>query len=48
MRVTKHDGAKLFGIGFRPDILVKRTIKGITDRRDELLDTALEIARDIY
>lgn len=43
--VVKHDGSQLFGVGFEPDIVVKRTIKGVREGRDEVLDKAIELAK---
>lgn len=45
MKVTKHDGSRLHGIGFLPDVEVKPTITGIIDGRDEVLEKAIELAR---
>ena len=44
MKVVKHNGSQLFGIGFIPDIIVHKTIKGIKEERDEFLEKAIEIA----
>lgn len=44
MKVTKQDGSQLFGIGFIPDVLVHKTIRGIKEGRDEFLEKAIEIA----
>ena len=45
MRVVKHNGANLHGIGFAPDVEVFPTIRGITDGRDEVLEKAIELAK---
>jgi C-terminal processing protease CtpA/Prc len=45
MRVLKHDGSRHHGVGILPTHPVNRTIKGITERRDEFLEKALELAR---
>jgi hypothetical protein len=45
MRVLKHDGSRHPGVGSLPTHPVGRTIKGITERRDEILEKALELAR---
>jgi C-terminal processing protease CtpA/Prc len=45
MRVLKHDGSRHHGVGILPTHPVSRTIKGITERRDEILEKALELAR---
>ena len=44
MKVLKHDGSRLHGIGFLPDVEVRPTIKGIIDGRDEVLEKAIELA----
>lgn len=44
MRVLKHDGSQHHLIGVRPTVPVSRTIKGVTEGRDEFLQKALEIA----
>lgn len=44
MKVTKQDGSQLFGVGFIPDVLVHKTIKGIKEGRDEFLEKAIELA----
>lgn len=46
MKVVKHDGSQLQGVGFEPDVLVKKTKKGIIEGRDEVLGKALELARE--
>ncbi len=43
MKVLKHDGSPHHGVGIIPDVPVKRTIKGIREKRDEYLEKALEI-----
>src|SRR5215813_683838 len=45
LRVLKHDGSRHHGVGVRPTHPVNRTIKGIAEGRDEILDKALELAR---
>jgi len=35
------DGSEYVGVGIKPDIEVKRTIRGIINRKDEVLDQAL-------
>ena len=44
-RLLKHDGSRHHGVGIQPTHPVSRTIKGITERRDEILERALELAR---
>lgn len=43
MKVLKHDGAPHHGIGIQPTIPVSRTIKGITEGRDEILEKAIAV-----
>lgn len=44
MKVLKHDGSQLHGVGIFPDVYVERTIKGVRENRDEFLDKAIELA----
>ena len=44
MKVLKHDGSRLHGIGFLPDVEVRPTIQGIREGRDEVLEKAIELA----
>lgn len=41
MKVLKHDGSQLHLLGVQPDILVKRTLAGIRQGQDEVLERAL-------
>ncbi|UCE48092.1 MAG: hypothetical protein JSW47_21150, partial [Phycisphaerales bacterium] len=41
------DGRSFVGVGVQPDVPVKRTIKGIAEGRDEVLNAALEVALDL-
>ncbi|HMW00128.1 MAG TPA: S41 family peptidase, partial [Acidobacteriota bacterium] len=43
MRVTKHDNTPHHGVGVLPTIPLSRTVKGISERRDEQLEKALSI-----
>lgn len=45
MRVTTHDGRVFHGRGFQPDVVVVPTVEGIATGRDEVLERAIEIAR---
>jgi len=45
MKVVKHDGSQHHLLGIRPTVPMKRTIKGILEGRDELLEKALEVVR---
>lgn len=46
MKVTKHNGAQHHGIGILPDIYLTKTIKGISEKRDEFLEKAIELAKE--
>lgn len=46
MKVLKHDGSRLHGIGFLPDVEVRPTIQGIREGRDEVLEKAIELASE--
>jgi C-terminal processing protease CtpA/Prc len=43
MKVLKHDGSQHHGIGIHPTVPVPRTIKGVTEKRDEQLEKAIAI-----
>ena len=45
-KVVKHDGSPFHGIGILPDVYVSPTIAGIREGKDEILEKALEIARN--
>ncbi len=45
MKVVKHDGSQHHLLGIRPTVPMTRTIKGVLEGRDELLEKALEIIR---
>jgi C-terminal processing protease CtpA/Prc len=45
MRVLKHDRSRHHGVGIQPTHPVARTIQGIAERRDEILEKAIELAR---
>jgi C-terminal processing protease CtpA/Prc len=45
MRVVKHDGSQHHGIGILPTFPTERSIKGIAENRDELLEKAVEVAK---
>ena len=45
MKVVKHDGSQHHLLGIRPTVPMKRTIQGILEGRDELLEKALEVIR---
>lgn len=47
MKVTHHDGHSRYqAIGTPPDVRVQQTLKGIQAGHDEVLDAALELARE--
>ena len=43
MKVTKHDGSRLYLDGYKPDYPVTRTIKSVLAGKDEYLEKALEV-----
>jgi C-terminal processing protease CtpA/Prc len=43
MKVLKHDGSQHHGIGIRPTVPVSRTIQGVADGRDEILEKAIKV-----
>jgi C-terminal processing protease CtpA/Prc len=43
MRVTKHDGSHHHGVGIRPTVPVSRTLRGVAEGRDEVLEKGIEI-----
>ena len=43
MKVLKHDGSRHHGVGILPTVPISRTIRGIREGRDELLDRAVAI-----
>jgi len=45
MNVVKHDGSPHHGVGIIPNVLVERTLKGVKESRDELLEKAIELAK---
>lgn len=42
-RVLEHDGTLLNGIGVRPTIPAVRTLRGVTEGRDEIVERAVEV-----
>ena len=42
LRVLKHDGSQHHGIGIPPNVEVHRTIAGVADGRDEILERAIQ------
>ncbi|MCB9228055.1 MAG: hypothetical protein H6618_00440 [Deltaproteobacteria bacterium] len=45
MELKQHDSSALIGVGIIPDIEVNRTVKGLRQGNDELLETAVSILR---
>jgi C-terminal processing protease CtpA/Prc len=45
MRVIKHDGTQHHTVGIQPTIPMTRTVQGVREGRDELLEKALEVIR---
>ncbi|HEU4588373.1 MAG TPA: S41 family peptidase [Gemmatimonadales bacterium] len=43
MRVRKHDGSTLHGVGIRPTVPAARTLAGIRAGRDEVLEVGLRV-----
>jgi len=41
MRVLKHDGSRHHGVGILPTVPVERTLEGVIEGRDELLEAAV-------
>ena len=45
MKVLKHDGTQHHGIGILPTVKCDRTVQGVRDGRDELLEKAIEVVK---
>ena len=45
MKVIKHDGSRLHGIGILPDVYVEKTVAGVQSGTDEFLEMALKLAK---
>jgi C-terminal processing protease CtpA/Prc len=43
MKVLKHDGSRHHGVGIQPTVPVSRTLKGVAEGRDEVLEKAIEV-----
>jgi C-terminal processing protease CtpA/Prc len=41
--VLKHDGSRHHGVGIQPTVPVARTIQGVAQGRDELLERAFKV-----
>lgn len=46
MKVQKHDGSQLHGVGILPDVYVEKTIQGVREGRDEFLEKAIQLASE--
>lgn len=45
MRVLRHNGSQLHGVGIPPTVPVARTLEGLREGRDEFLEKAIETVR---
>jgi C-terminal processing protease CtpA/Prc len=45
MKVLKHDGAQHHGVGILPTVPCQRTLQGVLDERDELLERAIKVVK---
>lgn len=45
MKVVKHNGSPHHGVGIIPHVRVERTLKGVKEGRDQLLEKAIKIAK---
>jgi C-terminal processing protease CtpA/Prc len=43
LKVLKHDGSQHHGVGIQPTVPVSRTLEGVAEGRDELLEKAIEV-----
>ena len=43
MKVLKHDGSRHHGVGIQPTVPASRTVRGVSERRDEQLERAVSI-----
>jgi hypothetical protein len=43
MKVLKQNGSQHHGVGIQPTVPVERTLQGITEGRDEILEKAIEV-----
>ncbi|MFK7760433.1 MAG: S41 family peptidase [Phycisphaerales bacterium] len=46
MRVRKHDGSVLYGAGYKPDVLIERTVEQIRSGKDHALLEAINLLTD--
>lgn len=47
MKVLKHDGSKHHLIGFQPDYPFERTLEGVKNGKDEVLEKAIEMLNEL-
>jgi C-terminal processing protease CtpA/Prc len=45
MRVLKHDGSRHHGVGILPTVPAARSVRGVAEGRDELLERGIELVR---
>jgi C-terminal processing protease CtpA/Prc len=43
MKVLKHDGSQHHGVGIQPTVPISRTVKGVAEGRDEVLERGIEL-----
>ena len=43
MKVLKHDGSHHHGVGIQPTVAVARTIAGVAEGKDEVLERAIDV-----
>jgi hypothetical protein len=43
MKVLKQDGSRHHGVGIQPTVPATRTIRGVAEGRDEVLDRAIAV-----
>ncbi|WP_409270192.1 S41 family peptidase [Neobacillus sp. SCS-31] len=46
LKTIKHDGSQHHNIGIQPTVPIKRTIKGVSEGRDEQLEAAIKIIKN--
>jgi hypothetical protein len=43
MRVLKYNGSRHHGVGIQPTVPAERTVRGIREGRDEVLEMGIEV-----
>jgi C-terminal processing protease CtpA/Prc len=43
MKVLKHDGSRHHGVGIQPTVPAERTLRGVIEGRDEVLEKGIEV-----